>query len=82
MPRRGLEAIIDQPALGGALQNATADPRELYEVVMDENRAPAKNLAVSPTALGADVRSLDTTPDERQEGIMESELEPRTSSEA
>jgi hypothetical protein len=29
---------------------------------MDQNRAPAKSHAVSPTALGADVRSLDTTP--------------------
>jgi hypothetical protein len=29
---------------------------------MDQNRAPAKSHAVSPTASGADVRSLDTTP--------------------
>ena len=61
-----MEAIIDQPALGGALQNAAADPRELSEVVMDENPGPAKSLAVSPTALGADVRSLDTTPTVRR----------------
>jgi DNA-binding winged helix-turn-helix (wHTH) protein len=36
-------------------------PRELSEVVMDENPAPAKSHAVPPTALGADARSLATT---------------------
>jgi hypothetical protein len=30
-----MEAITHRPEIGGALQNAAADPRELSEVVMD-----------------------------------------------
>jgi hypothetical protein len=79
-----MEAIIDQAALGGALQNAAVDPRELSEVVMDENRPPPQRAMPSRRRHWVSTCAPSTRhppPGGRQEGITESELEPKTSSE-
>src|ERR1700680_1158990 len=63
-----MEVIIDQPAIGAARRIAAADDRKLCEVVMGQNPAPTKGHAVSPTAPGANARSLAAMPTASPQG--------------